>query len=59
MAANYIRLDREEDARAHAAELLRIFPGYTLELDRKTSFFRDPAIKKPYLEDLRKAGIPE
>jgi adenylate cyclase len=58
---NYVRLDRLEDARAHAAKLLKLFPGYSLELNRKMTFFRDPA--HPHLqrqqEDLRKAGIPE
>ena len=39
-----IKLDRIEDARIHAAELLRLYPGYTLELDSRMSFLQ---IKRP------------
>jgi TolB-like protein/Flp pilus assembly protein TadD len=59
MVLNYVRLDRLEDARAHAAKLLNFFPGFSLELNQKMSFYRDPAYLQQQQEDLRKAGIPE
>jgi len=59
MVLNYVRLDRLEDARAHAAKLLKLFPGFSLELNHKMSFYRDPAHLQQQQEDLRKAGIPE
>jgi hypothetical protein len=59
MIINYVRLDRLEDARTHAAKLLKLVPGYSLELNRKMTFLRDPAHLQQQQEDLRKAGIPE
>jgi tetratricopeptide (TPR) repeat protein len=59
MVMNYVRLDRLEDAKAHTAKLLKLFPGYSLELVRKMTYFRDPAHLQQLQEDLRKAGIPE
>jgi adenylate cyclase len=59
MIINYVRLDRLEDARTHAAKLLKLVPGYSLEFSRKMSFDRDPAHLQQVIEDLRKAGIPE
>ncbi len=59
MVLNYVRLDRLEDARAHAAKVLKLFPAYSLELSRKMSFYKDPTHLQQQIEDLRKAGIPE
>jgi len=57
LAMNYIRLGREEEARAHAAEVLRINPKYSFEWDRKYSPYKDPAHLERQFEDLRKAGL--
>jgi len=43
LAMNYIRLGRDQEARAAAAELLRLFPDFTLEWDRQYSCYKDPA----------------
>jgi adenylate cyclase len=59
MVLNYVRLDRLEDARAHAAKLLKLIPSFSLELNQKMSFYRDPGHLQQQQEDLRKAGIPE
>jgi adenylate cyclase len=59
MVLNYVRLGRLEDARAHAAKLLKLFPGFSLELNHKMSFYRDPAHLQQQQKDLRNAGIPE
>ena len=59
LAMNYVRLGRLEDARDHAAKVLRLFPGFSLEYDRKASFYSNPAHLEQQHEDLRMAGIPE
>jgi TolB-like protein len=59
MVLNYVRLDRLEDARAHATKLLKLVPGFSLELNKKMTFFKDPKYLEQQQEDLRKAGIPE
>jgi adenylate cyclase len=59
LAATYIMLGREEEARAHVAEVLRIIPNFSLEWVRKASFYKDPAHLEHHLSALRKAGLPE
>ena len=59
MVLNYVRLDRLEDARAHAAKLLKLFPSFSISLNNKMTFFKDPKYLEQQQEDLRKAGIPE
>jgi tetratricopeptide (TPR) repeat protein len=57
LAMNYIRLGREQEARLAAAELIRLNPDYSLELDRRYSCYKDPHILERQHEDLRKAGL--
>jgi adenylate cyclase len=52
LAISYIRLGREEEARAAAAEILRINPKFSLERYAKVAPFTQQMI-----EDLRKAGL--
>jgi len=59
LAGTYIMLGREEEARAHAAEVLRINPNLSLEWVRKASFYKDPAHLERVLSALHKAGLPE
>jgi tetratricopeptide (TPR) repeat protein len=56
MAVSYIRLGREEEARAAAAEILRINPKFSLERYAKALPFTKPVADR-VLEDLRKAGL--
>jgi len=56
MAISYIRLGREEEARAAAAEVLRINPKFSLERYAKILPFIQP-IADRVVEDLRKAGL--
>ncbi len=56
-AMNYIRLGREKEARAEAAELLRVFPEFSLDWDGKYSCYKDPAHLERQHKDLRKAGL--
>ena len=57
MAMNYVRLNRLEDARLVAKRVLDYFPEYSLEWDRKASFYKYPEHLEQQHADLRKAGI--
>jgi adenylate cyclase len=59
LAEVYIRLDRQNDAKKHAGEILRIAPGFSLGEFSKSTFYKDPAQLKNRLEVLRKAGLPD
>jgi len=53
----YSELGREEDARAEAAEVLRISPGFSLEgVQRVPGNWQGPSGQR-FLSDLRKAGM--
>ena len=56
MAISYFRLGREEEARAAAAEILRINPKFSLERYAKTLPFTKPVADR-IVEDLRRAGL--
>jgi len=55
LAACYGLLGREEEARAAAAEVLRIRPNFSIAKIKNP--YRDKADKKRTLEVLRKAGL--
>jgi adenylate cyclase len=57
LAMNYIRLGRDQDARRAAAELIRLYPDYSLEVGRRYACYQDPNMLERQLEDLRKAGL--
>jgi adenylate cyclase len=56
MAISYIRLGQEKEARAAAAEILRINPKFSLERYAKVTPFTQPLAGR-MIEDLRKAGL--
>jgi adenylate cyclase len=56
LAISYIRLGREEEARAAAAEIRRINPKFSLESYAKVTPFTQPSAER-MIEDLRKAGL--
>jgi tetratricopeptide (TPR) repeat protein len=56
MTISYLRLGREEEARAAAAELLRVNPKFSLESYARTLPFTKPVAER-IVEDLRKAGL--
>jgi len=59
LVTNYVSLDRMEEARAHAAEILKIKPDYTVQFFRKTTPFKDRAYLESLVDLLIKAGLPE
>ena len=54
---SYSQLGREQDARAEAAEVLRISPGFSLEEVERMPRDWQGAEGQRYLSDLRKAGL--
>jgi adenylate cyclase len=57
LAATYGLFGRKEDARFHVREVLRLFPGYSLTIEKKTLFFKDPAHLERIFGALREAGL--
>jgi adenylate cyclase len=57
LAAAYSELGREAEARAEAAEILRLSPNFSLEAWRRILPYKDPAEVERYLAGLRKAGL--
>jgi predicted Zn-dependent protease len=57
LAAAYSELGKDAEARAEAAEVLRINPNYSLEVARQRSPLKDPVRLEQELAILRKAGL--
>src|SRR5712692_1224471 len=57
LAATYSEVGREEEARAEAAEILRINPNYSLALVQERVPYKDSALCDRQLTALRKAGL--
>jgi TolB-like protein/Tfp pilus assembly protein PilF len=57
LASTYSLLDRKEEARAAAAEVLRINPKFSLDYFAKTRPHIDPANTARFIDALRKAGL--
>ena len=59
LAQAYIGVDKKDEARAQAAELLKIYPNFSLESWQKQQPYKDPTHWERLIEALRKAGFPE
>jgi adenylate cyclase len=59
LANVYIMMGRDEEARAAAAEVLRINPKFSLEWYAKRSFIKDRSVIDNSVDALRKAGLPD
>jgi adenylate cyclase len=61
LAASYARLGQRNLARAHAAEVLRVQPGYTIAgwHNILRTAFKFPCDTDHYIAGLRMAGLPE
>jgi adenylate cyclase len=57
LAANYILVDREEEARTEASEVLRIDPRFSIEPFAATVPYKNEADLELLLSSLRKAGL--
>jgi adenylate cyclase len=60
LAANLAQLGRLDEARAAAAEILRIDPKYTIDgTQRQLALFKRTEDIERFLDGLRKAGLPQ
>ena len=60
LAADLAQLGQLDEARAEAAEVLRIDPKYTIDgTQRRSSLFKRPEDAEHLFDGLRKAGLPE
>jgi hypothetical protein len=57
LAPTYIWMGREKEARAEAAEVLRISPKFSVDYVAKTSPYKDQSELDKYIKALRKAGL--
>jgi adenylate cyclase len=57
LVATYSMMGREKEARAEAAEVLRINPKFSLDYKEKTLPYKDQSITDRYAAALRKAGL--
>jgi adenylate cyclase len=57
LAATYIMMGREKEARAEAAEVLRIDPKFSLDFLAKILPYKDPSERDKVINALRKAGL--
>jgi adenylate cyclase len=57
LAITYSILGWEKETQAEAAEILRLNPGFSLEVDRQTWPYKDPAALERDIAALRKAGL--
>ena len=59
LASAYAQLGQLEEARAAAAEVLRINPGFTIESSKRMLVYKDPKDLEHSIDGMRKAGLPE
>jgi adenylate cyclase len=58
LAIAYIELGREREARAEAAEILRLNPSFSVKVNQaRFGASKDPAIRERWAADLRSAGL--
>ena len=57
LTASYIILNREELARAEAAEVLRLYPKFSVDYWIKGTSFTNKALSERYADALRQAGL--
>ena len=57
LAVVYSELGQAAEARAEAAEVLRINPNFSLEVHRQRMPIKDPAVVERIIAALRKAGL--
>jgi adenylate cyclase len=57
LAATYIIMGREQEARAEAAEILRISPKFSVDSYAKRLTYKDQSVIDNYVDALRKAGL--
>jgi adenylate cyclase len=59
LASAYAQSEQLEEARAEAAEVLRINPGFTIESWKRLAVYKNPEDAEHLIDGLHKAGLPE
>ena len=59
LAITYVKLGRYEEARAEAKEVIRIHPKFSIAQYTKGEHIKDLPGMDEYIENLRKAGLPD
>jgi adenylate cyclase len=59
LASAHAQAGQLEEAKAEAAEVLRINPAFTIESWKRLMVFKDPKDAEHRIDGLRKAGLPE
>ena len=59
LAITYAMMGQNEKASKYLVEAMKINPAYSLELEGKINFFRDPKQLEAIFDALRKAGMPD
>jgi adenylate cyclase len=59
LACAYAQSGQLEEAKAEAAEVLRINPGFTIESAKRFLVYKDPKDAEHVIDGMRKAGLPE
>jgi adenylate cyclase len=59
LAGAYAQPGQLEEAKAEAAEVLRINPGFTIESLKRVLVCKDPKDLEHLIDGVRKAGLPE
>ena len=57
LAVTYSMMGREKEARAEAAEVLRINPKWSMEAWKKRQIYKDQSVTDTFYDALRKAGL--
>jgi tetratricopeptide (TPR) repeat protein len=57
LAITYVELGRDDDARAEAAEVLRLSPHYSLATWQQLYPLKDPTLQERWRADLREVGL--
>ncbi len=57
LAATYSQAGREKEARKTVSEFLRLNPKFSLEHWEKMAPYKDPAVRKRFIDAMRKAGL--
>ncbi len=57
LAGTYIMMGREKEARAEAAEVIRINPKFSVDFWAKAIPYKDQSVTDKYIDALRKAGL--
>jgi len=59
LSAVYAELGKEEEARNHAAEIMKINPTISIEEAKRLYRWKDPQYSERWVSSLRKAGLPD